>query len=179
MPAELPAEIPADWPSTSGQQQTTGTVGDDSSSQESQTFFAVLPATFPRPATRREHHDDCIGEITSTEADLISEKLDYPPARLLPDNPSDVAARNRRDDDGFEDDFLEGPWDIESVLALPHILEYPGRYGTFLDEDAAIEGRRRRRQLRLTSQLDVAIRAFFVLVGFVFIVSLLLYAFLR
>ncbi|KAK8128046.1 hypothetical protein PG984_009154 [Apiospora sp. TS-2023a] len=184
MPAELPTNIPADWPTTSDQQEITGTMGDDSSYQESQTPSAVLAATLPRPATRREHYDGSIDEIAATEGNLIDEKMDRTPAPL-PHTPSEAVARwdSWFDDDGFEDRPFVNGWDVEALMSMPHVLYYPSRsllryYGTFMDDDAAVEGRRLRSQLRPAMPLGVTILAILALVGFIFIASLILYTFL-
>ncbi|KAK7982136.1 hypothetical protein PG988_004374 [Apiospora saccharicola] len=110
---------------------------------------------------------------------------------LLPlsHTPSEAVARwdSWFDDDGFEDRPFVNGWDVEALMSMPHVLYYPSRsilryYGTFMDDDAAVEaaveGRRRRSQLRPATPLGVTILAILALIAFVFIASLILYTFL-
>lgn len=154
----MPAELPANWPATNDQQETTGTVGDDS--------------------TRLEHHDRSIDEIIDTLGNLIEEKMGLTPAPH-PRTSAEVAARrDSRDDDSFEDMRFVNGWDVEAIVSMPHILHYPVRYGTFMYEDTDIEGRRQRSQFRQAPLLDAHFRALFAMLGLVFIFGLLIYTFL-
>ncbi|KAK7927565.1 hypothetical protein PG985_004563 [Apiospora marii] len=151
MPAELLADIPPDWP---------------------------LPNPVPHLDTSLEDSDHSNNEIAATPGDLIDEKMGHTPAPL-PHTPSQVAAvrRDSWDDDFFKRrQFVDG-WDVEAIVAMPHVLYYPVRYGTFMFDDSDIDTRRLKSRSRPVPSLEAHLRAFFALVVLI-IIAILLYFFL-